>query len=104
MTQMTKPIEQKLYDGDRAREVLENEVFQAVFDDIEREVLDQWTNSPARDEAGREKLWIYLQLLRRVKAQITTTLETGKLAKLELEHRQTLAERAKAGLRSMTEW
>lgn len=98
-----KPIETRIYDGNRAREVLENEVFQAVWADIEKEWTEAWMNSPARDEAGREKLYQYVMTLRKLKAQITTTLETGKLAETELQHRQTLADRAKAGLRSWIE-
>lgn len=95
---MTKTIEQRLYEGNRAKEVLENEVFQAVFADIEQEVTQSWMNSPARDVEGREKLWQYLTLLRKVKAHLTTTLETGKLAQIDLQHKQSLYDRAKAGL------
>lgn len=95
-----KTIETRIYEGDRAREVLENEVFQAVWADIEKEWTDAWMNSPARDEAGREKLYQYVMTLRKLKAQITTTLETGKLAQLDLQHKQTLADRAKDGIRS----
>lgn len=98
-----KTIETRIYEGDRAREVLENEVFQAVWADIEKEWTDAWMNSPARDEAGREKLYQYVMTLRKLKAQITTTLETGKLAQLDLQHKQTLADRAKAGIRSWIE-
>lgn len=95
---MTKPIEQRVYDGNRAKEVLENEVFQAVFADIEKEVTESWMNSPARDVEGREKLWQYLTLLKKVKAHLTTTMETGKLAQIDLQHKQTLWDIAKAGL------
>lgn len=91
-------LEQRLYDGDRAREVLENEAFGAAFEAIEKEVIEQWTNSPARDQEGRERLWTYLGLLKKLKAQLTQTLETGKLAQLELQHRQTVAERARGWL------
>lgn len=86
-------LEQRIYNGDRAREVLENEAFLQAFTDIEQEVITQWTESPARDQEGREKLWTYLMLLKKLKAQITTTLETGKLAKLDLEHKKSLKER-----------
>lgn len=96
-----KSIEARIYDGDRAREIIENEVFQAVWADIEKEWTDAWMNSPARDEAGREKLYQYVMTLRKLKAQITTTLETGKLAMLDLQHKQTLADRAKDGIRSL---
>ena len=95
---MTTTIEHRLYQGDLAREILENEVFQSVFDDIEKEVIEQWTQTPARDAEGREKCYQYLMMLRKLKAQITATLETGKLAQLDLQHKQSLADRVKAGL------
>lgn len=98
---MSKTLEQRLYDGNRAREVLENEVFQQVFDDIELEVIESWKNSPVRDQEGREKIWQYLTLLKKVKSHLTTTLETGKLAQLDLQHKQSLYDKAKAGISSM---
>jgi hypothetical protein len=70
-------LEQQIYDGDRAREVLENEAFQQVFADLSKEITEQWTNSPARDEEGREKLWLMLSLLNKLEAMLRTTLETG---------------------------
>ena len=93
-------LEQRLFEGDQARQVLENEAFTAAFEAVEKEVIDQWTNSPARDADGREKLWAYLHLLRKVKAQLTSTLETGKLAQLELQHKQTVWDRLKNGINS----
>ena len=86
-------LEQRLYLGDRAKEVIENEVFVDAFEQIQKEVIEQWTNSPARDAAGRESLWQYLMILRKVKANLTTTMETGKLARLELEHQRTIGAR-----------
>lgn len=97
---MTQTLEQRLHTGTRAKEVLENEVFLATFDQIEHEVIEQWTNSPARDSQGREKCWEYLMLLRKVKSHLVSSLETGKLAELELGHKQTLRERFKNGLDS----
>lgn len=99
MTQTT--LEQRLYLGDRAREVLENEAFTEAFEATEREVIEQWTNSPARDVEGREKLWQYLMLLRKVRSNLQSTLETGKLAKLELQHQQSLREKARGWLSSV---
>lgn len=97
-------IEERIYAGDRAREVLENEAFAQVFTDIENEVTEEWKNSPARDEVAREKLWIYLAMLRKVKAHLESSLETGRLAKIDLEHKRSLADRARAGLSSLTGW
>lgn len=88
-------IEERVYNGDRARDVLENEAFIDAFASVELEVTDKWKNSPARDEAGREKLWLLLWALKQVQSALTTTLETGKLARMELNQRQSLRDRAK---------
>lgn len=88
-------LSERLYNGDRAREVLENESYIAAFEAIETEILTQWKQSPARDLEGREKLWQLLSLLQKLQATLQSTLETGKLAKLELEHKRSLAERLK---------
>ena len=88
-------LEQRLHAGSRAKEVLENEAFIDAFEAIEKEVIEQWTNSPARDQDGREKLWSYLHLLKKVRTHLTSTLETGKLAQIELQHQQSLRDRAR---------
>lgn len=87
--------EQRTYNGDRAREVLDNEVYQQVFADLATEITEQWKKSPARDEAGRHELWLMQSLLSKLQAMLQTTLDTGKLARLELQHKQTLAEKAR---------
>lgn len=89
-------LEQQIYDGDRAREVLENEAFQQVFADYRKEITEQWTNSPARAEADRERLWLYLSMLNKLEAMLKTTLETGKLRRLDLEHQRSMLARAKS--------
>lgn len=89
-------IEQRISEGSRAREVLENEAYQQAFSAIESEITEKWKNSPARDAEGREKLWMYLAMLKKFKNQLDTTLETGKLAQLDLEHRQSLMHRLKS--------
>lgn len=92
-------IETRLSEGSSAKEVLDNPQFQAAFTAIETEITQQWTNSPARDTEGREKCWQYLMLLKKVQTHLQSTLETGKLAQIELQHRQTIAERLRDTLR-----
>jgi hypothetical protein len=89
-------LEQRLYLGDRAKEVIENEVFVDAFTQIQNEVIEQWTNSPARDAEGRERLWTYLQMLKRLQAQLQQTMESGQLARIDLEHKRTLMDRARS--------
>lgn len=89
-------IEQRIYNGDRAKEVLNNEAFIQAMADIKAEVIDQWTKSPARDLEGREKLWLMLQLAGKLELILKTTLDTGKLARLDLDHKRSMADRAKS--------
>jgi len=89
-------LEGRIYNADRAKEVLENEAFQQVFADAKQEITEQWTKSPARDQEGREKLWLMLSLLNKLEAMLQSSLDSGKLAKAELQHQQTMLERAKA--------
>ena len=84
-------LEQRTYDGEKARQILENDVFVSVFADIETEITEKWKSSAL--EADRESLHKYLKTLQLVKTRITQTLETGKLARLELEHKRSLRER-----------
>ena len=86
---------QRIYNGERAREVLENEAYIQVFADTEQEILTQWKSSPARDQEGREKLWLMLSLLQKLQLNLQATFDTGKLARLELEHKRNLAERVR---------
>lgn len=90
--------EEHLYRGNRAKEVLENEEFTRAFDAIEEELTQAWKNSPQRDADGRERLFLALTMLSKVKASLTQTMETGKLALLELQHQKSMAEKAKAYL------
>jgi hypothetical protein len=98
-----KPLEQRIYDGARAREVLENEAFQQVFADVEKDLIESWKNIPASPDhvAARERIHLSLTLLGKVKACLEASMETGRLAEMDLEHRnkvQQLAAKAKASL------
>lgn len=90
-------LEQRLYNGDRAREVLENEAFIEAFERVEKELIESWRNTPStsNNQDARERIHLSLTLLGKVRSCIHETMETGKLARLELEHKKSLAQRAK---------
>lgn len=98
---MSKPLEQRIYDGARAKEVLDNEAFAQAFADIEQEYTDAWKQSPARDAEGREKLYTMLRLMHKLKTTLEASLTDGKLAQADLAHlqeKQSLLDRAKAAV------
>ena len=91
-------IEQRIYQADRARDVLENEAFIGAMADIKSEIHQKWENSKGIGPEGREKLWMYLDLTNKLDATLKTTFDSGKLAKLDLEHKRTMQERLKDAL------
>lgn len=91
-------IEERIYDGNRARECLENEQFVWAFESIEQELTEAWRKSPARDAEAREKIYLTLQLLTKLKAALTSSLETGKLAEADRIYQQSLMDRVKGSL------
>lgn len=70
--------------GEEARQLLEHPLLIEAFEVIEKEVTEQWQTSPARDVEGREKLWLSLKLLQRVRKQLEHVIETGQVAKATL--------------------
>lgn len=91
-------LEQRIYDGDQARLVLENPAFAAAFADIKQEYQQAWMNSPARDSDGREKLYLMLKLTEKLESALTAAMEDGKLAKADLIHKQSVFDRAKSAI------
>lgn len=79
-------LEQRMMQGEQARQVLENPAFAKAFDDIEKEHVEAWKNSPARDPEGRETLWMTVKLLHKLKSTLESAMTDGKMANVQLEH------------------
>ena len=94
--------QQKVYDAERAKNVLENDVFQQVFADIEQELIEQWKSS--NSAVDREKTHQYIQLLSLFKTRLMTTFETGKLAQVQLTHERSRRERLSEKLENLLQF
>lgn len=93
-------IEARIYDANRAREVLDNEAFQTAFTDIEKELNKRWLDLPSTDETSkaRDRLHLSITMLHKVRNALTTSLETGKLAMLDLQHKRSIADKIRGVL------
>ena len=70
-----------------AKRLLENELFVEAFDTLEKELLLSSSRTGANDVSQRESCWLATRLLERIKAHITSIVETGHMAKvLEKQH------------------
>jgi len=64
-----------------AKNVLENPVFQDAIKVIKQELYGEFTNSPARDSEGREKIYLMGKMFDVLLVNIKSVMETGKLNK-----------------------
>lgn len=72
-------------DGQEAARLLDHPLLTQAFEQIEQDLRDSWLNSPARDEGGREKLWLMTQMLHRVRKQLYSVVENGKVMEATLQ-------------------
>lgn len=70
--------------GTEAERLLEHPLLAEAFSTIAKELETAWRDSPAKDEAGREKLWVMRKLLDRVESHLKTVAVTGQLARRTL--------------------
>jgi hypothetical protein len=70
--------------GDRARQVLENELFQESFEIMEQAIFEEWKYTA--DEKKREALWIMIQMMPRFEAVFVAAVNNGVVASGELKH------------------
>lgn len=86
---MTDLTEAEIVRGVKAQQLLAEPLLVEAFEVLKREILEKWQSSPARDEAGREKLFLMLKATERVERHLTSVVETGRIADATL--RQKLA-------------
>ena len=70
--------------GARAAELLRNELLQASFATLERDYIEAWKITPARDTDGRERLWQAVNIAGKVRDHLVKVANDGKLAQRHL--------------------
>lgn len=69
----------------RAKALLDNDLFQEAFQKTRDLYIETLLAAPEGDERGRERLWLMIKLLERVKAHFGTIMADGELARAELK-------------------
>jgi hypothetical protein len=87
-----------LRDQDRAlhaQSLLENDMLQEAFRTLEDSYTAAWRNSHIDDAAAREKLFLAINIVGKIKDHLAVALRDGKLAAAELKEIADTAERRK---------
>ena len=70
--------------GARAAELLGNELLQESLSVLERDYVEAWKITPARDTDGRERLWQAVNIVGKVRDHLVKVANNGKLAQRQL--------------------
>lgn len=71
--------------SDKARQILENPVFKDSIDKLKTLYSTSLFNTGVNENETREKLWLAYHIVQKVEQNIQEILDTGKLAKKQLE-------------------
>lgn len=77
----------------QADRLLKDELLTDAFKGLEDAYLKAWRNTSIDDVAGREKLFLAINVVGKVRDHLTILVTNGKLAKAELEELARTAER-----------
>ena len=81
--------------GLRAQQLLENELLQGAFRSLEESYSAAWRNTTIEEIGAREKLFLAINIVGKVRDNLTTVLTNGKLAASDLKRLVETSERKK---------
>tara|TARA_R100000234_G_C5000093_1_gene179929 strand:+ start:2302 stop:2547 length:246 start_codon:yes stop_codon:yes gene_type:complete len=73
-------MSKEIHLGNQAKRILEDEIFTDAVKKIEDRLDQEWLNSPLRDNEAREKIFLMRKMLQSLINEITSVMETGKMA------------------------
>lgn len=79
----------------RAKELLDNELLTEAFRTLEDSYASAWRSTAIDDMEGREKLFLAINIVGKVRDHLSTAVANGKLAEVELAQLARMVERKK---------
>ena len=81
--------------GARAKDLLENDLIQEAFTALEQAYIKAWRLTTIEDVTGREKLFLAINVVGKVRDHLNSIMTDGTLATEELRRLAETAERAR---------
>jgi hypothetical protein len=86
-------LDQAVAKAAQARELLDSELLTEAFGTLEENYSSAWRATAIDDVAGREKLFLAINIVGKVREQLNAVVANGKLAQAELKELAQVAER-----------
>lgn len=71
--------------GRSAIDLLRSDTFHECMETLEKDMWEQWYQSPADDKDAREVLYTHIKALGYIKQQLETYAQQGKLAERQMQ-------------------
>lgn len=72
--------------GQRAHLLLNDPMLVEGFATLERQYIDAWKNTMARDTDARERFWLGVVAINAMRRHLNEIVGTGKLANIQMEN------------------
>jgi len=92
-------LNEEIQRGEHAELLVNNPMFIEAFKTLREGILNAIEEAPIRDREGVHELKLMLKLTKDVQAHIVGIVETGKMAKIQLEQEAKINRLQKAGLK-----
>jgi len=88
-------LDQAVAKGARAEALLDSELLSEAFTGLEDSYTSAWRGTAIDDVGAREKLFLAINVVGKVRDHLTAVVTNGKLAQAELKEIAQVAERKK---------
>jgi hypothetical protein len=88
-------LNQEAAKGARAKALLENELLVGAFAELESAYIERWRLTHIDDDKGREKLFIAVNVVGKVRDHLSAIVSNGSMAAKQLDDLAKQAERKK---------
>lgn len=79
----------------QAQHLLNDDILTEAFSTLEAAYIERWRETHIDDDKGREKLFVAVNVIGKVKDHLTSVVSNGALARAELDNLAKEAERKK---------
>lgn len=82
---MTDQLEQDIARGNRAKQLLSDELLIGAFTTLKTEYMKRWEECDSRDQDKRERLWWAVRVINEVRNNLQSVVNAGTVSKADLD-------------------
>lgn len=82
---MVDKLAEEVEKGSEAERILNNPVYKDALESVRKGIVNAMAESPMGDDKTHNRLVIALQLINQIEKNLTTVMQTGKMARIQIE-------------------